>query len=123
MKTRHLTSKALFLTYSLGVVICLVMQVAVAVQNGPRVYASPPWALVFPIGLFVSDFCAVHLSLRGNLATAIGVAFSSGLFGLILPAVIALTTSGNIPVRYIAFVVLGVLVLFAVLWTPLPRVL
>ena len=125
---KQVPGRILFLAYCVGVVLSVVTQVVVMMQHGPKVYVSPLWALLYPVQLFITDVSTrsaytVHISLRGATATAIGVGVSSALFGLILPALVGLARSDNRLARYVGFGALGIIVLLAVLWGTLPRVL
>lgn len=119
--------RVLFLYYSVGIIICLLTQLVVLAQHGPRIYASPLWGIIYPARLFIEDVFtrigfAAHLPMKSSTVAGIGIALASALFGLFVPALVGLVRSGNHFGRYIGFALIVIFALFTLLWGVLPNV-
>lgn len=123
-----LSTRSLGLAYCVGVALCLLTQLVVMMQHGPKIYVSLLWAPLYPVQLFITEACAraaiaLQLSLRDATVRGIGVAVSSALLGVIVPALVGLVRSSNRFTRYLGIAALVIFILSAVLWGPFPNVL
>ena len=121
----RLYDRILFLSYFIGIVLCVATQLVVAMQHGPKLYVSLLWAFLYPSQLFIAESCAraavaLHISLRNATAIAVSIAITSALFGLIFPALVGLTRSSNRFARYVGIVAVGIIALITILWGPFP---
>lgn len=127
-RVKHkLAGRTLLSLYCVGVAVCLVTQLIVMMEHGPKVYASLLWGLLYPVRLFITDAStrmgyALHASLKSTTATGIGIAFASALFGLVVPALVGLARSNNRLGRYFGLAALAVFALLALFWGVLPNV-
>ena len=124
----RVSGRLLFGSYCVGAMICLLTQLVVMMQRGPRVYASLLWGFLYPIRLFITETLTkvgytLHIPIKSANATWIGVGAASAVLGLIVPALVGLTRSGNRPGRYVGFALIGVFALLALFWGVLPNVL
>ncbi|HYL85806.1 MAG TPA: hypothetical protein VE263_16375 [Candidatus Angelobacter sp.] len=122
------TKRAMAFSYFVGVTVFLATQVAVVMQQGPKVYVSLLWAPVYPVQRFVAESCArgalvFHFSLREATAKGMGLLITSFAFGLVVPALFGLTRHDNRAVRYLGVIALAIAGLLAVVWFPFPNVL
>jgi hypothetical protein len=119
--------RVVFLSYCVGAIVCLLTQMVVMMEHGPRVYVSVLWGLLYPVSLFIADTftrigLALHVPIKSTTAAGIGVAGASAAFGLVVPALVGLTRLSKRPVRYLGFALLAIFSLLALFWGVLPNV-
>jgi hypothetical protein len=123
---RTVSPSSLVLAYSAGLALCLLTQVGVILQHGPKIYVSLLWAPLYPVQQFIAEVSgraavALGVPVRDATARGIGVVLSSVLLGLISPAIFAVVRSSNRAVRYLGIAILVVFLLSAILWGPFPN--
>jgi hypothetical protein len=119
--------RVLFPSYCVGTMVCLLTQLIVLAEQGPRIYASPLWGILYPARLFIDERItrigyAVHAPIKSTTVTGIGIAVTSAIFGLIVPILVGLTQLGNRVGRYVGLALIVIFVLFALFWDVLPNV-
>jgi hypothetical protein len=122
-----LAGRTLVSLYCVGVAVCLVTQLIVMLEHGPKVYASLLWAILYPVTLFIADVTTkigyvLHAPLKSTIAAGFGIAVASALFGLVVPALVGLARSTHRLGRYIGYTALTILTLLALFWGALPNV-
>jgi len=124
---RTVSTSSLVLAYGAGMALCVLTQVGVILQHGPKIYVSLLWAPLYPVQQFVAEVSeraaiALGIPLRDATARGIGVVLSSALLGIISPAIFAVVRSNNRSVRYLGIAILVLFLLSAILWGPFPNV-